>query len=393
MAYRQTNPAQMIKCIPMFWLIAAGTLMMAALPAAAQNGQSLQRMLTDATLQFQAGEEEELLKLFSRFNRLDLDSARVIDPGISRNDWEEVYTAVRELEAEYWLRLRNQDRADSVIQRLFDRNPAYRAKSTASQGFRSRVDVIRSNRVQNLSYTVSKKAEAVGLEPAFTIIITQAQLYERGYTHLEELFHDLPGFAISGGKGRSFSALYQRGYHTEMGTDRTLLLVDGAEDNELFTGLAYLSRQYPLTNIRQVEVVYGPMSSLYGANAFGGVINIVTQAGSQGEVSAGPWRGQADLGTGTWNTQFADITVSKVWPQLQFSATARLFQSDEMPQAGFEETDQFSDGQWSYDGLEAQYRERLAITDPLLGEILQSFSVWNEYYEEVDTCTPVGRAR
>ncbi|HAP61878.1 MAG TPA: hypothetical protein DCR93_21060, partial [Cytophagales bacterium] len=93
----------MIKCIPMFWLIAAGTLMMAALPAAAQNGQSLQRMLTDATLQFQAGEEEELLKLFSRFNRLDLDSARVIDPGISRNDWEEVYTAVRELEAEYWL--------------------------------------------------------------------------------------------------------------------------------------------------------------------------------------------------------------------------------------------------------------------------------------------------
>ena len=90
------------------------------------------------------------------------------------------------------------------------------------------------------------------------------------------MLRDLPGFDFSRRAGASYSNIYQRGYRS-IETTRTMLLVDGVEDNDLASSTAWISRQFPLSNVERIEVVYGPASTMYGANAFAGVINVITK--------------------------------------------------------------------------------------------------------------------
>jgi len=55
-----------------------------------------------------------------------------------------------------------------------------------------------------------------------------------------------------------------------------LVLIDGIQINELNSGGFYGGYQYSLQNVKQIEVVYGPSSALYGTNAISGIINIIT---------------------------------------------------------------------------------------------------------------------
>ncbi|MGA8809547.1 MAG: TonB-dependent receptor plug domain-containing protein, partial [Thermoanaerobaculia bacterium] len=125
--------------------------------------------------------------------------------------------------------------------------------------------------------SVSKTSESLREAPATVLVITGDEIQRRGYLDLEQLLHDLPGFDISRLNGAFYSTIYQRGYNSAQ-NDRDLLLVDGIEQNDLAFGTVSLSRQYPLANIDRVEVIYGPASTMYGANAYTGVISIITKA-------------------------------------------------------------------------------------------------------------------
>lgn len=54
-------------------------------------------------------------------------------------------------------------------------------------------------------------------------------------------------------------------------------MVDGMVQNQLWTNTSQIMAALPMSNIKSVEVVYGPASSVYGANAFMGVINVITK--------------------------------------------------------------------------------------------------------------------
>jgi len=82
--------------------------------------------------------------------------------------------------------------------------------------------------------SVSKKTENLHEAPATVMVITSDDMLKRGYTDLTALFHDLPGFDISTTRGATFSNIYQRGYRSN-NTDRTLFLIDGVEENELWS--------------------------------------------------------------------------------------------------------------------------------------------------------------
>ncbi|HEX2120434.1 MAG TPA: TonB-dependent receptor plug domain-containing protein, partial [Thermoanaerobaculia bacterium] len=124
--------------------------------------------------------------------------------------------------------------------------------------------------------SVSKTSESLREAPATVVVVTGEEIQRRGYLDLEQLLHDLPGFDISRLNGDIYSHIYQRGYRSPI-NDRLLLLIDGVEQNELSTNTLYLSRQYSLTNVDRVEVIYGPASTMYGANAYTGVISIITR--------------------------------------------------------------------------------------------------------------------
>jgi len=204
--------------------------------------------------------------------------------------------------------------------------------------------------------SVSKKPEQLLETPQTVIVITSEQIKRRGYTDLEQLFHDLPGFDISRGNGTQYSQIYQRGYRTK-NTEKTVLMIDGVEENDLWSNSVWLSRQYPLSNVERVEIIYGPAATIYGANAFLGVINIVTKTASQIIKNDKKIGVSSQIGYGSWNTQFADISIATKTKDFSFVLTGRIFNSDE------QDLSNFSDWDYDFDKFDLKYYKEILCTD------------------------------
>ncbi|CAJ1782319.1 Colicin I receptor [Aeromonas jandaei] len=108
-------------------------------------------------------------------------------------------------------------------------------------------------------------------------VITREQLEKRAYRDVTDALKDVPGVVVTG--GGSSSDISIRG----MGSKYTLMLVDGKKVDSRGTrpnsdgpGIeqGWLP---PLQAIERIEVVRGPMSSRYGSDAMGGVINVITR--------------------------------------------------------------------------------------------------------------------
>ncbi len=159
--------------------------------------------------------------------------------------------------------------------------------------------------------------------PASMVVITAEDIRARGYDNLVEVLQDVPGFDVTVAGGTNYATAWQRGYRSPFG-QRTLLLVDGVVDNELWSQAPDLSRQYPLAMVERIEILYGPASSVYGANAFAGVINLITRRDGP-EGSGGAWR----LRGGSFNTRSLEGSGRARLGELRVSAGARLFRSDD----------------------------------------------------------------
>ena len=124
---------------------------------------------------------------------------------------------------------------------------------------------------------------------------------------------------VSRAYGSSYVKLAWRGWRD--GDEAFLMMVDGVELNHLYfnsteTPLATL----PLSNIKQVEVIYGPASVSYGANAAMGVINVIT---IKDEATNGSYA-STHLAVGTANTRLADVNYFYKLNSLRLSATVRV---------------------------------------------------------------------
>jgi len=128
--------------------------------------------------------------------------------------------------------------------------------------------------------SATKWLNKISQVPATVEVITSEKIEENAYTTLEEVLSDLPGFQFRNILGFN-SYVFQRGIPNQ--NNYTLLLVDGNEINELNSGGFYGGGQFNLQNVKRIEVVYGPASSLYGTNAISGVINIITKKPSDEE--------------------------------------------------------------------------------------------------------------
>ncbi len=152
--------------------------------------------------------------------------------------------------------------------------------------FRSNVDdVLAVPRTESLSdllniqvVTASNTAEKIADAPASMLVLTREQLQKRGYTSLIDFMQDLPGVDMSVSHGDTYFKAYFRGYRNTIG-DAFLLMIDGIVLNDLYFNQVRSMIALPLSNIEQIEVVYGPASSIYGANASMGVINVITKKG------------------------------------------------------------------------------------------------------------------
>ena len=147
------------------------------------------------------------------------------------------------------------------------------------------------------------------------------EIARSGVDSLAQLLQRQPGAEIvtSGGPA-STSGVFLRGANT----DQTLVLVDGMRIASSTSGTAALEA-IPLSQIDHIEILRGPASSLYGADAIGGVIQIFTRRGAPG------FNANASVGYGTYNSTDVTAGIGGGTDALRLSARAAATASMRSP--------------------------------------------------------------
>jgi len=173
--------------------------------------------------------------------------------------------------------------------------------------------------------TASGKEESKLEAAATMVVITADDIKKQGYTDLSEVIYNLPGFDAINPNGRGGLVAYQRGYRTSI-TQRTLLMINGVVDNELWTHEALIGKHYPIYNIERIEVLYGPTSALYGANAFLGIINIITKNGSSLESDGQKFFASGQFGS--FNTKSMELATIGKKGDFSYSFSGKFYRSE-----------------------------------------------------------------
>jgi len=157
--------------------------------------------------------------------------------------------------------------------------------------------------LDQVTVTAERIAQTVGNTPANVTIITSAELKNRGAQTLADALTGVSGVAV-----QSYGGSGQKAIPYILGTDRIVVLIDGKRMN-LPQGIGVGSGGVDVNtitlgdNIEQIEVVHGGASTLYGADAVGGVINIITKKGE------GTTKTTATIASGNDNAKYYGLTA------------------------------------------------------------------------------------
>jgi outer membrane receptor for ferrienterochelin and colicins len=144
--------------------------------------------------------------------------------------------------------------------------------------------------LQSTVVTATSTERALQDTPASVTVITREELANRPVQDLIDALRGTPGLQFSGiGLGRR--GISVRG----MEAKHTLLLVNGQRISNSASAIAHADFDLgwvPVEAIERIEVVRGPMSSLYGSEALGGVVNVITRKATD------EWKGSAQVNGG-----------------------------------------------------------------------------------------------
>ncbi len=169
--------------------------------------------------------------------------------------------------------------------------------------------------------TASKRSQSIRKAPATIMVITAQQIRERGYESLDDVFRDLPAFDLTRIHGIFPTIWTQRGLYGDE-NKRTLLMIDGIVENNILEGNVLGGSQYSLHAIERIEIIWGSGSALYGANAFNGVINLISKKGE--DIEGLEYQG----GYGAYQTRFNKIVTGFRKDSLDVMISGSLFNSE-----------------------------------------------------------------
>jgi outer membrane receptor for ferrienterochelin and colicins len=144
-------------------------------------------------------------------------------------------------------------------------------------------------------------SQAVTRAPSSATVITSGDIKAMGATGLEQVLESVPGLHVSMNNVASNPIYSFRGIHTRQ-NPQVLMLINGIPITNVFSGnRSQLWGGMPLENVARIEVIRGPGSALYGADAFSGVINVITK--NAAEINGTEYGARA----GSFNTRDAWI--------------------------------------------------------------------------------------
>lgn len=149
-------------------------------------------------------------------------------------------------------------------------------------------------------------------------VITREEIEKRHYQDLTDAIKRIPGvtFQNPGYRGGEYGYAPYNNSLSINGDSRVVVLVDGRRvDNATSTRfgssnasgtrtMVDLNQVVNINNVEKIEVIKGPGASVYGADATGGVINIITRKGADEN------QGTIDLSTGSWKKHNYNVTYS-----------------------------------------------------------------------------------
>lgn len=136
---------------------------------------------------------------------------------------------------------------------------------------------------------------------AIATVITEDDIDAMGATDLDQVLEAVPGLHVSRSE-QAYTAKYIIRGITSTFNPQTLVLINGIPVTSLFTGnRGNIWAGMPIKAIARIEVIRGPGSALYGADAFAGVINIITKSGADLKGTT------AAVRAGSFNTQAASL--------------------------------------------------------------------------------------
>ena len=127
-------------------------------------------------------------------------------------------------------------------------------------------------------FGASRYEQKVTEAPASVSIISADEIRKYGYRTLADALNSVRGFFVT--YDRNYSFIGVRGFNRPGDyNSRVLLMVDGHRINDNIFDTAPIGTEFPvdIDLVDRIEVVRGPSSSLYGTNAFFGVINVITR--------------------------------------------------------------------------------------------------------------------
>lgn len=116
----------------------------------------------------------------------------------------------------------------------------------------------------------------VRFAPSVATVILADDIAKSGARTLDEALEMVPGLHVSSSFNRQDAIYSIRGIHTGQ-NPQVLLLIDGVQIAQLFSGARPYNYSLPIANIDRIEVIRGPGSAVYGADAFAGVISVTTK--------------------------------------------------------------------------------------------------------------------
>ncbi len=154
-------------------------------------------------------------------------------------------------------------------------------------------------------YSASKHMQSASEAPASVTVVTADEIQKYGYRTLADILQNTRGFYVTNDRDYSFVGV--RGFgRLGDSNNRILVLIDGHRINDNVFGEPYLGTEFlvDVDLIERVEIIRGPSSSLYGADAFFAVINVITRKPPQlkgvelsfAPASFGTYDGRASYG-------------------------------------------------------------------------------------------------
>jgi vitamin B12 transporter len=154
---------------------------------------------------------------------------------------------------------------------------------------KDRQGTIRSD--EKVVVTAEREIENIRNIGSSVSLITSDEITASGARWLIDVLQFAPGVnVVRSGPAGSLAQVFIRGSNTS----QTLFLIDGVKVNSPTTGAYDISGiQLSADQIDRIEIVRGPQSNLYGSQAIGGVINVITRRGS----GSGAWGVEAEGGS------------------------------------------------------------------------------------------------